>query len=164
MAKLLMTGNGAALQLPCGAVTMFDIEDYDLVVRQSWYLSKNGYVYAADRGRGKRRYTITMHSYLMMKPIGAVVDHINRNPLDNRKSNLRICTYSDNARNVGKKKAREGAKQSKYRGVSWSNTRNKWQVVVRVDGKLKHLGSFEHEHDAAAVADSYFKTYFHGDG
>lgn len=53
--------------------------------------------YAQRRGKGK---TIRMHSVLMQPPKGLEVDHLNGNPLDNRRSNLRICTHKQNCQNL----------------------------------------------------------------
>ena len=162
MRNLLITGNGAALILPCGSTVRFDIEDYDIVSKFAWYKSPQGYVIAKTKGKRHDRRCITMHGVVMMRPDGVIIDHINRDRTDNRKNNLRYCSHSQNNMNAGKKKARNGLPQSKYRGVSWSSRINKWQVVVRIDGKLKHLGSYVSELDAAAVASPYFKTHFHG--
>ena len=162
MANLIMTSEGAALQLPCGAITLFDIDDYEILSKFAWHLSSTGYAIAKTKGSYKERKTITMHSFLIENPAGFIVDHINRNRLDNRKKNLRSCIHAENMLNIGKKKSKTGGRQSKYRGVSWSATRDRWQVVVRTGGKLKHLGVFRDEQDAADIAAPYFNSIFHG--
>ena len=78
------------------------------------------------------------------------VDHININKLDNRIENLRVATCSQNTRNQNKKKNCS----SKYRGVSLEN--NKWRAQISIDGKKKHLGSFDNEEEAAKA---YKKKY-----
>ena len=99
-------------------------EDYEDLVRFRWHGSYN-----KQRGRftgvgraltvaeggvgpnGKHR-SIRMHNYLMRPPKGMVVDHINGDPLDNRRENLRICTMQENLRNRDR-----SIGQSKYKGV-----------------------------------------------
>lgn len=78
------------------------------------------------------------------------IDHINRDRQDNTRKNLRACSYSENNRN----RPIAPNKSSKYRGVSFR--RGRWQVVIRVNGKLTWLGSHDNEHDAAAIAAPYF--------
>ena len=73
-----------------------------------------------------------------------VVDHKNRNTHDNRASNLRWCTYTENSfnRNKGMKVQ---SPSSKYKGVSWNTSCRKWLVHVRG----QHVGVFESEKEAA---------------
>ena len=78
------------------------------------------------------------------------VDHIDRNRLNNRWSNLRDVDRSANSRNVRTRPD----KSSAFRGVSKRG--NRWQVVVRIDGRLKFLGSFDDEQKAGQVAAPYF--------
>jgi HNH endonuclease/AP2 domain len=84
------------------------------------------------------------HLVLGRPPEGYETDHINRNGLDNRRSNLRFVTRSYN--NQGKKY--EG-KTSQYTGVSWYFRYKKWVALIRKDGKLHNLGYYEGEEDAA---------------
>ncbi|RAT01404.1 hypothetical protein A6E27_23005 [Bacillus cereus] len=65
-----------------------------------------------------------------------IVDHRNRNKLDNRRSNLRECTKQENNRN------------SKAKGYCYLKRLNKYQANIRVDGKLIYLGIHEREEDA----------------
>lgn len=71
-----------------------DKNDYDKVCDYCWSKQKNGYITASVDGKSK-----TMHRFLMSPPPEKVVDHINHNRADNRRSNLRICTTAENARN-----------------------------------------------------------------
>lgn len=75
------------------------------------------------------------------------IDHINGNPADNRISNLRSVSLSENQRNRRISKNN----QSGVCGVSWRPTRKKWGAVIRAGGKQIHLGSFDLKADAIAA-------------
>ena len=78
-------------------------------------------------------------------PEGMEVDHINGNSLDNRKSNLRICTHKENVRN----QKLSAANTSGYRGVSWNKASKKWEAYIKVNQKRIYLGKFVDILDAA---------------
>ena len=67
-----------------------------------------------------------------------MVDHANRNPLDNRKENLRICLNLDNSKN----KRKLDSNTSGITGVTWYKARNKWVVHIMLNYKSKFLGYF----------------------
>lgn len=86
---------------------------------------------------------VSLHRYLLDAPDGAIVDHLNGNPLDNRKGNLRITDRKGNARNSGKR-----CDSNPYRGVSWSKVSNKWVANIVVDGRQIYLGLHTTPEDA----------------
>ncbi len=71
-----------------------------------------------------------------------VVDHINNDPLNNKLYNLQLITQRENV-----SKDKKGT--SKYTGGSWSKTANKWTSNIRINGKIKHLGFYIKEKEAA---------------
>lgn len=75
----------------------------------------------------------------------AQIDHKNRNRQDNKISNLREATHSDNARNVTSARA----SSSQYLGVSWHKATKKWQASIWTGVSKRHLGVFCSEHSAA---------------
>lgn len=82
----------------------FDLEDYDKIRKYYWKVSsQNGYVTATtSRGEYTTRH-ILLHRFIMNPPNDMVVDHINRQKTDNRKTNLRICTQKENMQNVDRR-------------------------------------------------------------
>ena len=125
-------GNVAKIYLANGAVVLIDADDIELVSKYQWGII-GGYARTAIDGR-----TTSMHRLIMKEPKGLVVDHINHNGLDNRKSNLRVCTQSNNAMN--RKKAINNT--SGYIGVIFKKDCNRWEAFIRAEGKRKYLGLF----------------------
>ena len=97
-----------------------------------------------------------MHREIMNAPEGLVVDHINRNGLDNRKVNLRLATAMQN---VWNSKRNVNTDSSKYKGVSWDKNKHKWRASIGIDRKTKHLGYFEDEKMAAKAYDKAAKEH-----
>jgi hypothetical protein len=136
------------LKLSNGKEFMIDDEDYELVSQHKWY-------------HGARRYVISntggyLHRLLMSTPKGMYTDHINGNPLDNRKSNLRVCTNRQNISNMRKK----ASSSSKYKGVSFDKSRNKWRSIIMKDYKYIQLGRFNSEVEAARAYNEKAKELF----
>lgn len=76
------------------------------------------------------------------------VDHLNGDPSDNRWSNLRGCTQSQNCANT---KPRKGKVHSRFKGVTWDRRRSKWTAKLMQNYRTINLGYFEREGDAAAA-------------
>lgn len=89
---------------------------------------------------------ILMHRFIMDCPKGMVVDHINGNPMDNRCSNLRICTQAQNSLN---NRGPKFSSKSGHKGVYWHKAAQKWCAEVVLDGKKYYLGLFKKKLDAA---------------
>ena len=94
-----------------------------------------------------------MGRFILNPPKTMQVDHINGNRLDNRRSNLRICTQSQNCT------SRKPWKENKtgYRGVNLLPS-GKWRAAVKVNQKKIHLGVFDSPKLAARAYDMYAKT------
>jgi len=100
-----------------------------------------------------------MHQEIIEVPEGMVIDHVNRDGMDNRRANLRAATHSQNMCNR-KKAAR--ASYSKYKGVSWRKKTGNWQVRIKFKKKGIHLGTFSSEIDTAKSYDRAARKY-HGE-
>ena len=88
---------------------------------------------------------IKLHRYIMnINNSNLVVDHINRNPLDNRKSNLRICSYQENSFN----KSIRVDNTSGIPGVSFHKINKKWRAKIKYNNLTIHLGYFEDINEA----------------
>lgn len=86
------------------------------------------------------------------------IDHINGDKKDNRISNLRLATKSQNEINKPKK----AGTSSKYKGVTWHKARGKWLAHLNVNGKYKYLGYYSIEIDAKYAYDKAAEE-FHGE-
>lgn len=123
---------------------IIDDDDYTLVSEYKWFINNKGYAARTDRS-GKKQKTIFLHRVINKTPNGLFTDHINKNKLDNRKSNLRSCTNAQNLWNVEKKK---GIFTSNYKGVNYDKLRKKWVSKIRIKSKRLFLGRFTKEEDA----------------
>lgn len=105
----------------------------------------------------RNQKTQSLHRFLLdLTDMKLQVDHINRNPLDNRKANLRICTVTDNSRN---KTSHKGS-SSPYLGVSCSKISGKYIAAIRGNSKSICLGIFDDEIIAARRYDAAANYYF----
>jgi len=131
-----------------GKAVIFDKQDEDIFNKYTWFLCKkenNTFYVVTDiylgNNKSKRKY---FHQFILGTKKGFLIDHINRNPLDNRRSNLRFATRSLNAFNS---KIRNDNK-SGYRNISFDKSRNKWVARKQIGDKYKFLGRFETKNDA----------------
>lgn len=132
-------------------VALIDAADYDELSQYSWSAVHG---YASRNGPGPNgRTTIYMHRQILgMQPgDGLQADHINRNRLDNRRSNLRVATHALNAHN----QMATANGTSRYRGVSWSRLHRKWRATVQLNRKVHHVGLFADEVEAAQAAATF---------
>lgn len=128
------------------AYAMVDTVDYEWLSQTRWCLFAK-YVATSTRVNGSRY----MHRIIMQDPENAQVDHINGDKLDNRRSNLRICTSRQNKSNVGRKNIPHAT--SEYIGVCYIRRKRKWCASV-LDGKKVHRSMHRTEIEAAKWRDA----------
>jgi hypothetical protein len=105
-----------------------------------------GYLTVQIKGRKFRVHRIIYYLHYGIWPEDFQVDHIDGDKTNNKPENLRLVTHKQNHRSY--KKPTKGA-SSKYRGVYWEKSRNKYLARIRLDSKNIHLGSFTCEKEAA---------------
>lgn len=146
------------IQLTQGKKTIVDDDDYEKLSKHRWYLvTSKSNDYAQRLILGSRKY-VSLHREIMCAPRSFQVDHINTNGLDNRKSNLRLCTPTQNQRN----KRKDPGTSSKFKGVCIDKSMKRikrWKASIR-DGRLISLGYFLTQEEAAAAYDRAAKNLF----
>lgn len=110
-----------------------------------WYLSPGGYVVRSYRQSGKT-INLYLHQVILGKKRGMVIDHINGNKLDNRRSNLRFVSPLINSHNSVKTRSKSG-----LRGVSWSTKDNRFIARVSVKG-INYIAGYFRDSEEASVA------------
>lgn len=121
----------------------------------SWNSTYSGKVAGCLDGKGYIKITLFDQGYRAHRvawalyynewpPADMEIDHIDADPLNNRISNLRLVTRSQNECN---KRKRRNTKSS-FKGVSWNSQKGKWMATAAINGKVRHVGFFATEIEA----------------
>lgn len=137
------------IALTQGKVALVSDRDYEDLSQFKWFAhcGRNTF-YAARKVQIKGKpYMEPMHRRILSLEKGdrKVTDHINRNGLDNRNNNLRICTNAENGQN----RKRQRNNTSGFQGVYWNRQNKKWRAKLKVNSVQKDLGCFDSKIDAA---------------
>lgn len=154
------------IPLTKGYVAWVDDCDYETVSRYKWHaLNPNGDTWYAVRsvwkyGPDSKRKMLCMHREIMNAPEGVEVDHRVHEPepgvIDNRRSNLRLCTRRQN---MGNQRLRRNQQYSCFKGVTWDRSREKWMGRIQTPAKLL-TKRFETELEAAKWYDEQAPIIF----
>jgi len=133
------------ITLTNGFSALVDNGDYEILSIYKWQVqSRKWGNYAIRVGRKGEPTTVRMHRQIMGLDSTKEVDHINGDGLDNRRSNLRLVTHSQNQMNN-----RRASGSSRHKGVHWCNRSQRWIVRIVMGGKRKYAGRFRDETEAA---------------
>lgn len=149
------------IQLTRGLYAQVDDEDFEWLNQWKWCAHKDRYTYYAVRGVGtnSKDGRILMHRLILGLTDNSIYgEHIDHNGLNNQRQNLRPATHSQNMSN---KRSKNNA-TSKYLGVSWYKSREKWLATIYKGKKKIFLGYFDCEIDAALAYNNAAKKV-HGD-
>jgi len=147
------------IKLTRGKYAIVDVEDFEKLNQYKWHCTHYGYAQRVEYkkiGKGRKQVGVYMHKQLCPAPEGMIVDHINRNSLDNRRANLRAATQKQNVWN--RRFGRKGGKTS-YNGIRWDKNREKWQVRLTINGQRESFGYYADETEAAKAYDRVAREY-----
>lgn len=132
---------------------LFDKEDFDLIRSHCWRENvTSGYIVTSLNNQTN----YPLHRLIMKLENTQLIDHINRDRVDNRKCNLRICTVQQNNFNKNNK----NNFSSGHKGVGWNKLLNKWEVYIQKNYKRYRLGYFSDLNEAIKIREQAEDKYF----
>jgi len=150
------------IPLSQGRFALVDDADYKWLSLHKWTLfprkDRRGNPLTPYAYRKEGRKTVLMHRVIVGAKRGQYTDHKNRNGLDNRRANLRICTQRQNNFNRGSKRG----SSSQYKGVHWCNRSQRWIAKAHIGGKAYHFYQGTDERKAALAYNAGIKD-LHGE-
>jgi hypothetical protein len=145
-----------------GKFTLVDEADYYRLNNFGWCAKTCfGHTYAIRFVDTPKRGSvmISMHREIRKAPAGLLVDHKNRNTLDNRRENLRLATYAQNSCNCNSSIDKTKT-SSRFIGVHFRKKSGKWCATIRINREKTWLGSYDNEIDAARAYDEAARKQF----
>lgn len=137
--------------------TLVSLEDFEKAnsIRLTWVCYKspntNTYYVLARTGEDKKsRKQEMLHRFILDPPADKVVDHINHDTLDNRRTNLRITTQQQNLMN--KIRPHKNKVKGKEKNVYWHPGTKKWFVRIKIHGKQLYFGHTKNYEEAVEIA------------
>lgn len=142
-----MNNTVKVIPLSQGNTALVDDDEFEQLNRVKWSTLNTRNTDYAERGVGGK--ILLMHHVIMGTRPGMEIDHINGNGLDNRKENLRFVTHRQNMQNQHREKT------SVFPGVFFDRRRGSWTSQIKINGKLKHIGSFPTE----GIAFNFYRSF-----
>lgn len=134
-----------------GEEILIDKCDIDAAMRCSWCISRTGYPVANIEGR-----VVKMHRYLLgLLDSKELVDHKNGNPLDNRRENLRVCSFLENARNHGLNKNNTSGVAGVEKTIS-----GRWRARITINRIGIQIGTYDTIEEAQAARQEAERKYY----
>ena len=152
---MIRTKETKRIKLSWGKWAIVDAEDYGRLRKYKWCAIYSGRSWYA-KTFGMDGTVLSMHRMVVDAAKGLIVDHIDHNGLNNRRSNLRLCTRKQNNYNT---RPRKGC-TSKYKGVSFSKEKNRFRVFINYNKKQYYIGVFKDEIEAAKAYDKKARELF----
>jgi hypothetical protein len=136
------------------AVALVDAGDYAKFGGHRWHVSHGYAARTLWNVEGRKRGTAWLHREIMglKHRDGKEVDHIDRDPLNNRRSNLRVVSHADNQRNMSS----QAGSTSRHRGVWWDKVNSKWAARANLAGVAYNFGRFADEDDAGRAVNAFW--------
>ena len=142
------------IQCSSGYIALVDDVDFERLSTYRWHprfcgKRDEGYSRPARKtsvAEGRKSAYLVHH--ILRAPAGFEVDHINGDPWDNRRANLRICTHAENMRN----KRQQRGRKNQYKGVSKNGRRH--SAAITIGGRRLHIGQFDTAEEAARAYDA----------
>jgi hypothetical protein len=149
-----------AQQIPLtrGYTAIVDDEDFERVSSKTWSASGAAPAVRAQHywREGGKVFGVGLGRFVLQAPHGQLVDHVNGDPLDNRKANLRLCSHSENMRN----RRRHKNNKSGFKGVR-PLTSGHFNALITADGRQHNLGTFPTA-ELAGLAYDHAAKILHG--
>ena len=148
------------ISLTQGMRTVVDEDDYTYLNQWKWCVLRSGKLCYAARNtgqkQGEKHIIILMHRQILNVPECKEIDHKDGDGLNNCRTNLRICNHHKNHFNL---RSRINT-SSIYKGVYWDKGKHKWRARLGINGKMKHIGDFKDERQAALAYNRMAAIYF----
>ena len=144
------------LPLSRGLFALVDEDDYERAKHFKWTASVGGRGCYAVLVKGPNG-AVPLHRFVLDAPDGSIVDHRDRDGLNNRRSNLRFCSAAQNCANRSKQL---GPTTSRFKGVYFEASSGRWRVEIKKDNRKTDLGRYDSERSAALQYDRAARLMF----